>query len=88
MKQIYVAHCYKKAYIHFMEYVADYFDNPQKQTIERRLGILKFSDEFGLDATRKAFKVSRSTIFLWKKKLYDAGGKLSALSPSISGTVS
>lgn len=81
MKQIYVAHCFKKAYIHFMEYVADYLDNPQKKAIERRLEILQFFDEFGLEATRKAFKVSRSTIFLWKKKIYDAGGKLSALAP-------
>ena len=64
-----------------MEYVADYVDNPQKEAIERRLEILKFFDEFGLAATNKAFKVSRSTIFLWKKKLYDAGGKLSVLAP-------
>ena len=81
MKQIYIAHCFKKAYIHFMEYVADYLDNPKKEAIERRLEILKFYDEFGLNATRKAFKVSRSTLFLWKKRVYDAGGKLSALAP-------
>jgi putative transposase len=64
-----------------MEYVADYVDNPQKEVIERRLEILKFFDQFGLEATRKAFKISRSTIFLWKKKLYDAGGRLSVLAP-------
>jgi len=81
LKQIYIAHYFKKAYIHFMEYVADYVDHPQKQAIERRLEILKFFDEFGFEVTRKAFKVSRSTIFLWKKKLYDAGGKLSSLAP-------
>jgi hypothetical protein len=34
LKQIYVAHCFKKAYIHFMEYVADHLDNPQKDIIE------------------------------------------------------
>ena len=81
MKQIYVAHCFKKAYIHFMEYVADYLDNPQKEIIEQRLEILKFFDEFGMEATKRAFHKSRSTIFLWKKKLFDAGGKLSALAP-------
>jgi len=64
-----------------MDYVADYTDTPQKEAIERRLEILKFFDEFGLEATRKAFKVGRSTIFLWKKKLYVAGGKLSVLAP-------
>jgi putative transposase len=81
LKQIYIAHCFKKAYIHFMEYVADYLDNPQKDIIEKRLEILKFFDEFGLAATQKAFKKSRSTIFLWKKKLAKAGGKLSVLAP-------
>jgi putative transposase len=81
LKQIYVAHCFKKAYIHFMEYVADYLDNPQKDIIEQRLEILKFYDEFGLAATQKAFKKSRSTIFLWKQKLSASGGKLSSLAP-------
>jgi putative transposase len=64
-----------------MNYVADHIDHPQKEIIEQRLEILKFFDEFGLQATRKAFKLSRSTIFLWKKKISNAGGKLSALAP-------
>ncbi len=81
MHQIYVSHCFKKAYIHFMDYVADYLDHPKKAVIEQRLEILKFFDEFGMKATNRAFKKSRSTIFLWKKKLFDAGGKLSALAP-------
>jgi len=37
-----------------MEYVVDYLEHPQKATIERRLEILKFFDEFGAEATRKA----------------------------------
>ncbi len=79
MQQIYVSHCFKKAYIHFMNYVADYLDHPKKAIIEQRLEILKFFDEFGMEATNRAFKKNRYTIFLWKKKLFDAGGKLSAL---------
>ena len=81
MKQIYIAYGHKKAYIHFMEYVADYGDHPQKAAIEQRLEILKFFDEFGMEATGRAFHKSRSTIFLWKRKLVEAGGKLSALAP-------
>jgi transposase InsO family protein len=81
MRQIYVAHCHKKAYIHFMDYVADYLDHPRRTIIEQRLDILTFFDEFGLKATKRAFKKSRSTIFLWKQKLAKAGGKLSALAP-------
>jgi putative transposase len=81
MQQVYVAHCFKKAYIHFMNYVADYLDHPQRAAIDQRLEILKFFDEFGLEATRRAFNKSRSTIFLWKQKLVKAGGKLSVLAP-------
>lgn len=64
-----------------MEYVADYMDHPRKGIIEQRLEILKFFDEFGAEATRRAFHKSRSTIYLWKQKLVMAGGRLSALSP-------
>lgn len=64
-----------------MEYVADHLDNPQKDIIEHRLEILKFFDEFGSGATKKAFQKSRSTIYLWKQELAKAGGKLSVLSP-------
>jgi putative transposase len=64
-----------------MDYVADHIDNPQREIIEQRLEILKFFDEFGLQATRRAFKLSRSTIFLWKKKIREASGKISALAP-------
>ena len=81
MKQIHIESYFRSGYIHFMKYVADYFDNPQKDIIERRLEILQFFDDFGFEATKKAFKVSRSTIFLWKKKVCDAGGKLSSLAP-------
>jgi putative transposase len=64
-----------------MNFIVDYLDYPQKEIIEQRLEILKFYDEFGLEATKKAFKKSRSTIFLWKQKLAKSGGKLSALAP-------
>jgi len=71
----------KKEYRRFMNYVVDYLDDPRKEIIEKRLEILKFYDEFGIEATRKAFKKGRSTIFLWKQKLTEAGGKLSSLAP-------
>jgi putative transposase len=81
LKQIYVAHCFKKAYIQFMEYVADHLDNPQKNIIEHRIEIIKFFDEYGAEATRKAFNKSRSTIYLWKQKLKKAEGRISVLAP-------
>jgi hypothetical protein len=78
MRLFSIAPSVKKDYIHFMNYVVNYLDHPQKEIIEKRLEILKFYDEFGLEATRKAFKKGRSTIFLWKQKLAGSGGKLSA----------
>ncbi len=64
-----------------MKYVHDVFDHPKRESIERRLEIIKFFDEFGPEATRRAFSKSRSTVYLWKQKLKKAGGKLSALAP-------
>ncbi len=64
-----------------MKLISDILSHPQQKEIEQRLEIIKFFDEFGSVATQKAFKKSRSTIFLWKQKLASAGGKLSALAP-------
>lgn len=81
MKQIYIAGYFGKGYSRFMNYVLDYLDHPKKESIEQRLEILKFYDEFGIEATKKAFKKSRSTIYIWKQKLNQSGGKLSILAP-------
>lgn len=47
--------------------------------IERKLEVIKFFDDFGEKATRRAFKVGRSTIFGWKRALKTSGGRLWAL---------
>ncbi len=64
-----------------MKYVRDVFDHPKRGSIERRLEVIEFFEEFGTEATRRAFSKSRSTVYLWKQKLKKAGGKLSALAP-------
>jgi transposase InsO family protein len=46
-----------------------------------RLEIIKFFEEFGLEPTKRAFKVSKSTIYRWRKILKDNKGKLSSLIP-------
>jgi putative transposase len=81
MQQIYLASYFKSGYSRFMQYIQDILNHPKKKLIEHRLEIIKFFDEFGKAATRKAFQKSRSTILLWKQKLNKAGGKLSALAP-------
>ncbi len=81
MQQIYIASYYKSGYSRFMQYIQDILNHPRKASIEKRLEIIKFFDEFGSAATSRAFGKSRSTIYLWKQKLAKARGKLSALAP-------
>jgi transposase InsO family protein len=64
-----------------MRYFNDVLDHPKKESIEKRLEIVKFFDDYGAIATKRAFGKSRSTIFLWKQKLKKSGGKLSAIAP-------
>ena len=64
-----------------MQYINNILDHPKRESIEKRLEIIKFCDEFGFKATRQAFGKSRSTIYLWKQKLKKGGGKLSVLAP-------
>ncbi len=64
-----------------MKYINNILDHPKRENIEKRLEVIGFFDEFGAEATRRAFGKSRSTIYLWKQKVKKAGGKLSALAP-------
>ena len=81
MKQIYVESYYRSGYSRFMQCINDILGHPKKETIEQRIEIIKFFDDYGAEATRRAFGKGRSTIFLWKQKLAKSGGKLSALAP-------
>lgn len=64
-----------------MQFINDILNHTKRRSIEQRVKIIEFCDEFGFEATRKAFGKSRSTIFLWKQKLRASGGKLTALAP-------
>ena len=64
-----------------MQYINNIGNHAKQECIEKRLSIIKFFDEFGAGATRKAFSKSRSTIYLWKRKLKLSGGILSTLAP-------
>ena len=64
-----------------MQFINNILDHPKRESIEKRLEIIKFCDEFGFKATKRAFGKSRSTIYLWKQKLKKSGGKLSSLAP-------
>jgi putative transposase len=64
-----------------MKCINNILDHPKPESIEKRLEIIQFFDDYGEEATRRAFGKSRSTVYLWKQKLKKAGGKLSALAP-------
>ena len=49
--------------------------------IKHRLKIIEFFEEFGQEATNRAFDTGRSTIYLWKQNINKSGGYLSALKP-------
>ncbi len=73
---------YRNGYSRFMRYINDILDHPKRQSIEKRLEIIKFYEDYGQEATRRACGQTRSTIYLWKQKLKKAKGKLSALAPA------
>lgn len=63
-----------------MNYIYDIVNHPKREIIEHRIEIIKFFDEFGSKAAKRAFGKGKSTIFLWKQKLKETG-KLSSLAP-------
>ncbi len=81
MRQIYLQSFFKSGYNRFMNYIYNVANHPQRKTIEKRLEIIKFFDKFGEEATKIAYRKSRSTVYLWKQNIRKLGGKLSALGP-------
>ena len=81
MKQIYLQSYFKSGYNRFMNYIYNISNHPQRDIIEKRLEIIKFFDEFGEKATKIAYHKSRSTLYLWKRKIKQLSGKLSSLAP-------
>ena len=50
-----------------------------QELITHRLKIIEFFDEYGAIATKKAFSVSRSSVFNWKRALKLNNGNLKSL---------
>jgi transposase InsO family protein len=64
-----------------MQVIEDIVDHPHRKVIEKRIRIIEFFDKWGVEATKEAHDKGRATIYLWKRKLKKAGGRLSALAP-------
>jgi putative transposase len=64
-----------------MNYISNiaHMSKKDQSVILQRVKIIEFFDKFGAGATDQAFEKKRSTVFLWKQKLKQSGGKLSSL---------
>lgn len=80
MQQIYLDG-FIKGYARKAMYIQDITHHPYKHEIERRVKVLSFFDDYGAEATARAFGVSRSTVYVWKQKLKVGHGRLSSLAP-------
>ena len=56
-------------------------NHPRYEEISRRLKIINFYDKYGLRATKEAYGISRSTIYLWNKRVRESGVDIKALAP-------
>lgn len=69
-----------KGFVTVLNYAVRYHHMITKQAQER-YKILIHWGKYGLDSAMDAFKVSRRTLFNWKKKLDEGNGKVEALNP-------
>jgi transposase InsO family protein len=51
------------------------------EVAQERLRIIEFYDEYGECATKKAFRVGRNTLWVWKQRLKNNRNKISSLIP-------
>ena len=54
----------------------------ESEVAKQRMKIMKFYEQYGEEATQKAFGADRKVIARWRQRLWERGGKLSALVPS------
>ena len=61
--------------------IEDITHHKDRKVIEHRIKVLNFFDCYGANATKEAFAVSRSTVYLWKQTLKANNGRISCLAP-------
>lgn len=69
------------SYASFMKHTYSINKYSKDEVAQFRMKVITFYDAYGEQATREAFSVGKSTIFLWKKNLRQANGSLTALCP-------
>jgi len=79
MQQIYTHSYFKKRELYNLSKLNSLINHPKYEEISRKLNIINFYDKYGISATREAYGVGRSTIYLWKKKIKENGGDIRVL---------
>ena len=69
-------------YASFMKHAYSLNKYSRDDVAQFRMKVITFYDAYGAKATKEAFSVGRSTVFLWKKILREAEGSLTALCPT------
>ncbi len=72
---------YIKGYGMYMKFKKIYTTTHNNHIVQKRLQAITFFEKHGLEATMDAFNISKSTIYLWRKKLRDARYNEMALIP-------
>jgi putative transposase len=73
MRQFGVAASPGLGYSRFMRRIDKVVNSSKHEEIETRLRIIQFFDDYGAEATRRAYGKSRSTVYLWKHRLRKEG---------------
>ena len=68
-------------YARYMKFKRDLNITRTKYIVKKRLDVLVFFEKYGLEATIDAFKVSKSTIYLWRKRYKDFKHNVFSLIP-------
>ncbi|MEW6163418.1 MAG: hypothetical protein AB1606_08945 [Nitrospirota bacterium] len=53
----------------------------RSEIAQQRMKIIKFYEQYGEKATKEAFGADRKVISRWRKRLKEAGGRVSSLVP-------
>ena len=81
MNQIYMCSALGQRKLRALSASKEYTIHSQREEIDRRIKIIKFFDKHGAKVTKEAFGVCRSSVYLWKSKLKESGGRLISLAP-------
>lgn len=69
----------ERQYNRCMRFLQDICHKPKSKQIEFRIHVIELAKHRGIDTAVEAFQVSRSTIYMWMKRLAEGKGQLEAL---------